>query len=69
MSRVVREDFYIFPRLYHPVAMAVSDVVRRSQVLVQVHVAIATVRDAVRASVLVVELAVGTDIVTESVCI
>lgn len=53
--------------LYDSVAVAVGYVVGSTQISIRVYVTIATVRHAVRAAVLVVELSVRTHVVTETV--
>ena len=65
---LVREDFDWFLWLHYSVSMAVSHVVSSSEEVVRVQVSIATVRDAVRTAVLVMELPVRTNVITESVC-
>lgn len=64
----VREDLDRFLWLHYSVPVAVSYVVSSAEEAFRVQVTIATVGDAIRAAVLVVELPVWTDVITESVC-
>lgn len=64
---LVRVDLNRFLRLDDPVSVAVSHVVRCPEVAIRVYVTVATVRHAVRSSVLVVELAIRANVVAETV--
>lgn len=63
----VWENFDVFFGLHDPVAVTVSYVVCDSEVAIGVHVTIATVRHAVWPTVFMMELTIGTDIVTKSI--